>query len=340
MSTLSVFIVHGRDNESVINLKNWIKDNHPDIEAQSFEDISTLGEPIPKQFEQMATLADAAIVMATPDDFGRLKDDYKESPRARQNVWIELGWFWARLGITRTLLLIKGELDVPTDLGGLLYSHFSCCISEASADLDKFIRNLRSSDPDSVTELVGVAADSETRTKHYKDVVESATSKLIITGVGMQNVKQEIQRLFAENMIDLVDLRIEFLIPDREIIKKHEQLFTDAYREDILQDLIQFEKRLNSAYKKCEDSVRQRIALYKYPGIVTISATVSDPGSWGSLMTVESILLKGKQHDVSRPRLIIKRRCEKGMYQRYLKGLETMKENSKKTTLPQEEPIE
>ena len=60
--------------------------------------------------------------MLTPDDVGAPKDKQDEfKPRARQNVVLELGYFWGRLGRGRVCVLHKGGVELPSDMQGLLY---------------------------------------------------------------------------------------------------------------------------------------------------------------------------------------------------------------------------
>jgi len=58
----------------------------------------------------------------TPDDVGYPmgKEEEKRS-RPRQNVVLELGYFEARLGRSKTLVLTKGDVEMPSDLIGLIY---------------------------------------------------------------------------------------------------------------------------------------------------------------------------------------------------------------------------
>ena len=60
--------------------------------------------------------------MLTPDDIGTSKDETDNpKPRARQNVVLELGYFWGRLGRGRVCVLHKGGVELPSDMQGLLY---------------------------------------------------------------------------------------------------------------------------------------------------------------------------------------------------------------------------
>ncbi len=45
-------------------------------------------------------------------------------PRARQNVVLELGYFIGRLGRERVCALKRGEVEIPSDFGGVVYAPF------------------------------------------------------------------------------------------------------------------------------------------------------------------------------------------------------------------------
>jgi predicted nucleotide-binding protein len=61
-----------------------------------------------------------AVVLLTPDDTGAAKGQ-ADRARARQNVLLELGYFIGRLGRERVCALKKGELELPSDFGGVVY---------------------------------------------------------------------------------------------------------------------------------------------------------------------------------------------------------------------------
>jgi predicted nucleotide-binding protein len=45
-------------------------------------------------------------------------------PRARQNVVLELGYFIGRLGRERVCALTRGDIELPSDFGGVVYEPF------------------------------------------------------------------------------------------------------------------------------------------------------------------------------------------------------------------------
>lgn len=87
-----------------------------------------------------------AIVVATPDDEGRLVVDedgrqlrpgqnQRLQPRARQNVLLELGMLWGHLGRERLVLLLEKTVDVGTDTAGLMTIRFTGDVRTAFEDL-------------------------------------------------------------------------------------------------------------------------------------------------------------------------------------------------------------
>ena len=60
--------------------------------------------------------------MLTPDDVGSSEDETDSSqPRARQNVVLEFGYFWGKLGRKRLCVLYKEGVELPSDMKGIAY---------------------------------------------------------------------------------------------------------------------------------------------------------------------------------------------------------------------------
>ena len=60
-----------------------------------------------------------AIALLTPDD---LVLDGKN--RARQNVILEIGYLLGQLGKARVRMIVKKDIDIPSDLHGVLYEKY------------------------------------------------------------------------------------------------------------------------------------------------------------------------------------------------------------------------
>ena len=87
------------------------------------------------------------FVLLTPDDKtapSTASDDVKR--RARQNVIFELGYFFAKLqrAGSRVILLTRGEVELPSDISGILYIDISRGIEAAGevlrAELGSWLR--------------------------------------------------------------------------------------------------------------------------------------------------------------------------------------------------------
>jgi predicted nucleotide-binding protein len=79
-----------------------------------------------EKFEVHAQRVAFAIVLLTPDDIGYPLNRPQQSkrPRARQNVILELGYFAGALKRQRVAVLMKGDVEVPSDILGLVYTPF------------------------------------------------------------------------------------------------------------------------------------------------------------------------------------------------------------------------
>lgn len=75
-----------------------------------------------EKFQEFAKRAGFAVILMTPDDYGYpINNEQNKSLRARQNVILELGYFTALLGREKTMVLIKGDIEIPTDALGITY---------------------------------------------------------------------------------------------------------------------------------------------------------------------------------------------------------------------------
>jgi len=114
-----VFIVHGHDEEAKQSLARCIE--KLGLEAIILHEQPNQGRTIIEKFEDYAG-AGFAVILLTPDDVGASRKDRDNlKPRARQNVILELGFFIGRLGRQRVCALHRGDLEIPSDLFGVLW---------------------------------------------------------------------------------------------------------------------------------------------------------------------------------------------------------------------------
>lgn len=116
-----VFIVHGRDNEAKQEVSRYIESL--DIDVIILHEQASSGMTIIEKIERYSNEADFALVLYTACDLGRGIDESKVHPknRARQNVVFEHGYLMAKLGRENVCALVKGEIETPNDISGVVY---------------------------------------------------------------------------------------------------------------------------------------------------------------------------------------------------------------------------
>lgn len=117
--TDNVFVVHGHDNgakEAVARVISKL-----DLSPVILHEKANSGRTIIEKLETEAKTIGFAVVILTPDDEGRRKGDDRLGDRARQNVILELGLFIGLLGRHRVCALCNGDLELPSDIDGVLY---------------------------------------------------------------------------------------------------------------------------------------------------------------------------------------------------------------------------
>lgn len=116
-----IFLVHGHDRELLLEVDRFIKklSLSPVILSEADDD----GQTIIEKFERETQDTKFAIILSSPDDYGYSVIDGKDKIkyRARQNVIFEMGYFVGKLGRERTLTILKGELELPNDIQGVIY---------------------------------------------------------------------------------------------------------------------------------------------------------------------------------------------------------------------------
>jgi len=135
--TNKIFIVHGHDNESKLELARIL--DKMGLETIILHEQPNQGKTIMEKFEEYSKDVNYAFVLLTPDDLGGTeKSDLKK--RARQNVVLELGFFIAKLGRSRVCCLHKLEVELPTDYLGVIFLPFTKSPKECYEDI---IRELK-----------------------------------------------------------------------------------------------------------------------------------------------------------------------------------------------------
>jgi len=163
----NVFIVHGRDHKPMKELKEMLYDfglKPIILHEKESEGSLTLAEKLEEYSEDVGY----AFVILTPDDVGcekteveKLKSELRAPilkrpvlvttgeierisdwfrPRARQNVIFEMGYFWGLLKRKRVCCLLKGDVEKPSDIKGVVYIPFKDSIKNAEVKIMKKLR--------------------------------------------------------------------------------------------------------------------------------------------------------------------------------------------------------
>lgn len=114
-----VFIVHGHDRAARDATARLLE--RLGLEPVILAEQPNQGRTIIEKFEASVDVSFAVILM-TPDDIGAPASAADRlTPRARQNVVLELGFFIGRLGRHRVAALVAPSVEIPSDIDGILY---------------------------------------------------------------------------------------------------------------------------------------------------------------------------------------------------------------------------
>jgi len=119
MASRKIFVVHGhgkREHEVARYLE------HLKFKPIILHEQANQGRTVIEKFEAHSDVG-FAVVLLTPDDVGRAADAPSDQVkyRARQNVILELGYFIGRLGRDRVCALMEGDVELPSDILGVVW---------------------------------------------------------------------------------------------------------------------------------------------------------------------------------------------------------------------------
>lgn len=113
-----VFIVHGHDEIAKLDMANFITDLG--LEPIILHMQASSGKTIIEKIEHYSNVG-FGIVLYTPCDIGSKAGELTGSYRARQNVVFEHGFLIGKLGRPRVAAVVKGQVETPNDISGVVY---------------------------------------------------------------------------------------------------------------------------------------------------------------------------------------------------------------------------
>ena len=132
-----VFIVHGHEEGPRESVARFLESLG--LRPVILHEQASRGQTI---IEKVETHSDVgfAVVLLTADDVGG-RVGAEASPRARQNVILELGYFIGRLGRQNVCALVRQGVEIPSDFSGVVYVE----LAENDAWKIRLARELRES---------------------------------------------------------------------------------------------------------------------------------------------------------------------------------------------------
>ena len=133
----SVFVVHGHSDKALMALEHFLTSIavEPVVLSRRTESSQSLFQ----KFMTVASKAHFAVVLLSSDDFGASRRQYDAQGigeralrfRARQNVVLELGFFYGRLGWENVFVVYEDpdrvfpNFERPSDLDGVVFDSMS-----------------------------------------------------------------------------------------------------------------------------------------------------------------------------------------------------------------------
>ena len=134
-----VFIVHGHDELAKEQLARFV--SQVGLEPIILHEQASSSKTIIEKIEKYAGEVCFAIVLYTPCDQGSVVGLTELSLRARQNVIFEHGYFIGKLGRENVTAIVKGNIEKPNDISGVVYETFD----EAGAWKFKLAKEMKES---------------------------------------------------------------------------------------------------------------------------------------------------------------------------------------------------
>ena len=133
----SVFVVHGHSEKGLVELEGFLTSIN--IEAVILSRQAESAQSLFQKFMSVASKAKFAVVLLSADDYGASRRQYDANGvgeralqfRTRQNVILELGFFYGRLGWENVFVVYEPPKEVfpnfelPSDLGGVVFDAMS-----------------------------------------------------------------------------------------------------------------------------------------------------------------------------------------------------------------------
>ncbi len=113
-----VFLVHGHKKDILDSVKTFLQKY--DLKPIVLEEKPGMGNTIIENFEKHASDVICAIVLAIGED-----KCYRNEKRPRQNVILELGYFYGKLGRGKTMVMRNKNVTMPSNFNGITHIEYN-----------------------------------------------------------------------------------------------------------------------------------------------------------------------------------------------------------------------
>jgi predicted nucleotide-binding protein len=141
-TTKSVFVVHG-NNHAVRDAIVAYLTHEEKLTVRVMSAEEHRGRTLPEKFEEIAKECAFAVFILTMDDHLKDLKSGKECRRARQNVILEIGYFWGALGRRGTgAVLVENtpETELPSDIQGIAWIPITADLGDTKFRLRKELK--------------------------------------------------------------------------------------------------------------------------------------------------------------------------------------------------------
>ncbi|WP_044470173.1 TIR domain-containing protein [Mannheimia massilioguelmaensis] len=139
-----VFIVHGHDEKLKLDVERFV--HEIGLIPIVLHRQTNEGQTIIEKFEKNSDVG-FAFILLTPDEISYTVDQKDKSDserkvefRARPNVIFEFGYFVGKLGRGRVCCLLKGNIEVPSDVSGVVYHKIDNNLEEKAFSIIKELK--------------------------------------------------------------------------------------------------------------------------------------------------------------------------------------------------------
>jgi predicted nucleotide-binding protein len=131
-----VFLVHGHSDRIRDQIDLYMT-KELGVEVVVMRADPNSGHTLTEKFELAATRCSFAVVIITPDDEFTMQDGNRVR-RPRQNVILELGYFWGKFGRKKKIAIILDHvqnLEYPSDIDGVGWIPITSDLAETKSQL-------------------------------------------------------------------------------------------------------------------------------------------------------------------------------------------------------------